>query len=340
MNNSFNNSSNHKVDLDEIDLRKILMVLWNGKWMILSITFIIAVITLLYSLSLPNIYKSKALLNPVVTASDTNNAMRGYGGIASLAGINIQTQMDGSNYVKALEKLTSLSFFSEHIMPNIFLPDLMALESWDARSNTIIYNEDIYKEDKKLWVRNSKHSKNNAPSAQESFAVFINNHLTVSEDQDTVFVTISIRHQSPFVAKAWIELIVKELNMFYRVKDKAEAQAAINFLNAQIRETSFTEIKQVVAELIQEKTQQLTLIEASDFYVFDYIDPPAVMERKSDPKRVLILFIGTIFGGIFGIFCVLLREYFFKPNINTYHKNLNCSNKSKRKQCSIYQKQK
>ena len=67
--------------------------------------------------------------------------------------------MDGSNYIKALEKLTSLSFFSEHIMPNIFLPDLMALESWDAQSNTIIYNEDIYNEDKKLWVRNSKYSK-------------------------------------------------------------------------------------------------------------------------------------------------------------------------------------
>ena len=119
-------------------------------------------------------------------------------------------------------------------MPNIFLPDLMALESWDAQSNTIIYNEDIYNEDKKLWVRNSKYSKNQIPSAQRA-AVFIGNHLTVSEDQDTVFVTISIRHQSPFVAKAWAELIVKELNMYYRVKDKAEAQAAINFLNAQIK---------------------------------------------------------------------------------------------------------
>ena len=82
MNNSFNNTSDHKVDLDEIELRKILTVLWNGKWIILSITSIIAVISLIYSLSLPNIYKSKALLNPVVVNSDVSNAMRGYSGIA------------------------------------------------------------------------------------------------------------------------------------------------------------------------------------------------------------------------------------------------------------------
>ena len=38
----------------------------------------------------------------------------------------------------------------------------------------------------------------------------------------------------------------------------------------------------VIAQLLQHrKVQQLALIEVNDFYVFEYIDPPAAMEKKS-----------------------------------------------------------
>ena len=59
-------------------------------------------------------------------------------------------------------------------------------------------------------------------------------------------------------------------------------------------QTSFSEIKLVIAQLLQQKMQQLTLIEASDFYVFEYIDPPAAMENKSEPSRAAICIIGAI----------------------------------------------
>ena len=70
------------------------------------------------------------------------------------------------------------------------------------------------------------------------------------------------------------------MNDFFRINDKREAQAAMDFLNTQIAQTSYTEIKQVIAQLLQNKMQQLTLIEANDFYVFSYLDPPKVMEKK------------------------------------------------------------
>ena len=44
--------------------------------------------------------------------------------------------------------------------------------------------------------------------------------------------------------------------------------------------TRSSEIKQVLAELVQEETKKLTLIDANQFYVFEYIDPPAVMEKN------------------------------------------------------------
>jgi LPS O-antigen subunit length determinant protein (WzzB/FepE family) len=73
--------------------------------------------------------------------------------------------------------------------------------------------------------------------------------------------------------------------------------------------TNLSEIKQVMAELLQQETQKLTLVEANQFYVFDYIDPPAVMEDRSEPRRSQICILGGILGGLLGIIIVLIRRY-------------------------------
>jgi uncharacterized protein involved in exopolysaccharide biosynthesis len=149
------------------------------------------------------------------------------------------------------------------------------------------------------------------PSAQESFMVFTTQHLRLSEDKSSGFISLSIKHQSPFVAKQWTELVVNEVNSFYRQKDKAESKKAVSYLNQQISMTGLSEIKQVLAQLLQEETKKLTLIEANQSYVFDYIDPPAVMEQSSDPKRALICILVALFGGMISILLVLIKYYAF-----------------------------
>jgi LPS O-antigen subunit length determinant protein (WzzB/FepE family) len=102
-----------------------------------------------------------------------------------------------------------------------------------------------------------------------------------------------------------------KLMFFYRQKDKSESEKAVSYLNQQISMTGLSEIKQVLAQLLQEETKKLSLIEANQHYVFDYIDPPAVMEIKSEPKRVLICILGALLGGMLSIVLVLIRHYAF-----------------------------
>tara|TARA_B110000908_G_scaffold172613_1_gene241325 strand:- start:5352 stop:6299 length:948 start_codon:yes stop_codon:yes gene_type:complete len=309
--NDIPNIDNTYLTDSEIDFNEILNVLWKGKWYIVASTTLFIIIAFTYSFSLPNIYKSKALLSPVGEQNSMNSAMKSYGGIASLAGINLPSQASGSNSVKALDKLKSLSFFTDNILPNIFLPDLMAIKSWDPRTNTIIYNKKDFNQDTQTWIRDFGYPQTQIPSAQESFRVFMSEKLNFSQNKDTGFITISIKHQSPYVAQAWTELVVKEINYFFRVKDKAEAQTSMIFLNNQMAKTSLAEIRQVIAQLLQQKTQKMTLIEASNFYVFDYIDPPAVMEQKAEPQRAIIVVLGAFLGSILGMFIVLIRRYYF-----------------------------
>jgi len=296
-------SNNHPNDFDdEIDLRELFHVLLEGKWIVVSLTAFISILGVIYSLLLPNIYESKAILVPVNSSSSISGALGSYSSLAGLAGINLSSGSDEGNSVKAIQKISSLSFFENNILTNIYLPDLMAVKSWNSKTNKVSFDENIYDMNTNTWI--------NMPSPQKSFAVF-KSKLSLNLDKRTGFVTLSIKHQSPFVAKQWAELVVNEINSFYRQKDKSKSEKAVSYLNKQISITGLSEIKQVLAQLLQEETKKLTLIEANQFYVFDYIDPPAVMEKKSEPNRASISILSALLSGILSIILVLIRHYFF-----------------------------
>lgn len=296
----------------EINLSEVLDVLWKGKKLILAITSFLLLASIIYSLILPNIYQSRALLNPANEGGGLGSAFSSLTGIAAYGGIDVSSLENSQITDKALEKLNSLSFFTENFLPNIYLPNLMAVKSWDSKTNTIIYDRKIFDEISNEWVRDYDFPQTLVPSAQESYEDFKDDFLEVTTNKKTGFISIAINHQSPFVSKEWVELIVKELNQFSIAKDKAEAISGIEYLNEQMAKTRFTEVKEVIAELLQKKIQELTLMEASEFYVLEYIDPPVVMEEKSEPSRIVIVLIGLFSGFILGIILVLFRKYFLR----------------------------
>ena len=306
-------SNKYPNDFDEeIDLQEVFNVLLDGKWIIISLTTFVSIIGVVYSLSLPNIYESKAILVPANSSNSISGALGSYSGLAGLAGISLPSGDGEGNSAKAIQKISTLSFFENNILTNIHLPDLMAFKSWSPETNTVAYDESIFNNRSNTWIRDFSYPKQQIPSAQESFRVFNTQHLSISEDKKSGFIILAIKHQSPFIAKQWAELVVNEVNAFYRQKDKSDSEKAVSYLNQQISMTSLSEIKQAIAQLLQEETKKLTLIEANKYYVFDYIDPPAVMEQKSDPKRSTICILFALLGGILSILLVLVRHYAFR----------------------------
>ena len=299
MNNSTDLNNNDKLG-DEIDIKSLAKTILINKGLIIASTFLFAIIALIYSLTLSNIYQSTALLSPVGEQSSSNQSLNNIGGLASLAGINISSTSGGTS-TKAITKISTLSFFEENILPNIFLPDLMAVKTWDEESNSIIYRDSIFSVQTGKW--------NDIPHPQKSYKAF-KNKIQVSQDYDTKFLTISVKHESPYIDKEWTELIVNQINDSFRAKHKREAESAMKFLNSQMALTSYSEIKQVVAEILKQKMQQLTLIEANKFYVFSYLDHPAVARKKIEPSRTSICILGTLLGFMLGVLIVLVRSYF------------------------------
>jgi uncharacterized protein involved in exopolysaccharide biosynthesis len=296
---------------DEIDLRELFHVLWNGKALITMVTGLAAIISVSVALSLPNIYRSTAILAPKMDGGTggLSRLASQYGGIASLAGFNLGG-LGGDGMTKpaiALERLKSLSFFKQHLYEDL-LADLMAVESWDPSARQLMYDDEIYDIASNKWLREVDPPRQSQPSDQEAHEKFLT-LLSVSEDKQTGLISVSVEHQSPDIAKRWVGLMVSRVSEDLRSKDIREAEESIKFLESQRKKTSLVSLDQVFAQLIEEQTKTIMLANVSKDYVFDVIDPPVAPELKSKPSRALICVLGTLLGGMLGVVIVLIRHY-------------------------------
>ena len=103
----------------DINLQELFQVLWAGKALITVITGLAAVASVVLALSMPNIYRSTAILAPKSDGGTGGLARLAsqYGGLKDLAGVNLGG-LGGDGMSKtaiALEKMKSLSFFKQHL---------------------------------------------------------------------------------------------------------------------------------------------------------------------------------------------------------------------------------
>jgi uncharacterized protein involved in exopolysaccharide biosynthesis len=294
---------------DEIDLKELFMVLWGGKRLISAVTGLAAAISVAVALSLPNIYTASALLAPAESSGGgLSGLMKQYGGLASLAGVSLPGGEEGSRAQLGMQLMKSRAFIGDFVDRRNILPELMAVESWNASSGEIVFDPEFYDAASKTWVRNVEPPKSAKPSAQEAHKAFAE-VLGVSQDKQTGYVTISIEHHSPAVAAQWVNWLIEDINTVVKAQDVDEATKSIEYLTQQIANTSLADLQAMFFELIQSQTETVMLAEVRPEYVFKTIDPAVVPEEKSKPSRALTCVLGTLLGGMLGIVIVLIRYY-------------------------------
>ena len=290
----------------EIDFRKVFRDLWAGKWLIGGFTVAVAIVAVVVSLMMPNIYRAEALLAP-----NNQEGSRGlsalaaqYGGLASLAGVNLSGASTDKTAL-GLEVLKSRKFISEFIARHDILVPLMAAEDWDAKSGEIVIDANDYDVSRQEWIRDVSPPKKSIPSMQEAYEEFMD-ILSVSQDKKSGFVTVAVEHYSPNTAKQWVDWLVEDINSTIMQQDVAEAEEAIDYLNKQVAKTSLADLQNVFFSLIEEQTKTVMLAEVSKEYLLKTLDPAVSPELKHKPRRSLIVILAAMMGGFLGVFAQLI----------------------------------
>lgn len=307
-----------ELDYMNLDFKIIFHILIKNKYTLLLSVVISVFLSILIAIFSPNVYKSKTILTPVVTDSSISAQLGNFSTLSSIAGIPLPG--DSSNKsTEALERIISYDFFVNEFLPYIKLENLVAIKSWEMNSNTIKYNAKIYNHNNQSWVRDASPPFSSKPSNQEAFEIY-SEIINVTESKGSPFITISIESYSPYLAKNWLDLIIKRIDSHMRELDKISATKSIAFLNSTISSTNLAEIKDVLSDLLAQQTQTLMLTESLSDYVFKTISSPVVAEKKSRPNRAMICILGAVIGVIFGILLSIYshsRDPLTRPQSNS-----------------------
>jgi len=296
---------------DEVDLAELWRAIWAGKFTIIIISMIFAVASVFFALSKPNIYKATAILAPASSEGGAGGlgALAGqFGGLASMAGINLSGGGGADKTALALEIIKSRSFIENFITDHDLLVPLMASKKWDMANDALILDEELYDKTNNKWIREVKAPKRPVPSPWEAYKE-LSELLTVSQDKATSMVNIDIEFYSPKIAQQWLTWLIQDINEFMRKQDKKEAKASIDYLTKQLANIKVSTMETVFYQLIEEQTKNMMLTMVKKEYVLKTIDPAQVPDTKDKPKRALIVVLGTVLGGLLSVMIVLMRYF-------------------------------
>ncbi|AYO08099.1 LPS O-antigen length regulator [Vibrio campbellii] len=301
---------------DEIDLRELFKALWKGKWIIIATTFVFAASSVLYALSLPNIYKADALLAPAESSNGggLSNMAGQLGGLAALAGVNLGGG-ESSQTDLAVQVMKSRQFVQAFIKKHDLLVPLVASKGWSLTDNKLILDEELYNPDTGEWLREPDGLRGVTPTAQEAFEVFNKEVLSVNQDKESGLYTVSVKHYSPYIAQQWVNWLIEDINKVMRERTIAETSQNLTYLNSQLQKTAVADMQSTFYKLIEEQTKSLMLAEVQEEFVFKVVDPAVVPELKDGPKRPLICVLGVLLGAMLGVSVVLMR-FAFRKEVN------------------------
>lgn len=301
---------------DEIDLKELVSVIWKEKVLIIAVACLFAVLSVIYAIKQPNIYKSEVLLAP--SEQEGSSGLAGlagqFGGLASLAGVNLG---GGNNKAQlAVEVLKSRQFTSDFISKHNILPELMGVHSWNMQTNELIYDEELYDSESGEWKRSVTAPLVPEPSMQEAYKEF-KKVFSVNNDKETGLITLSVTHVSPYVARQWVSWLVEDINQT-KEREVLEAEKSTAFLKQQLNQTEIADIREVLYKLVEEQTKTIMFAEVRDEYVFKTIDAAFVPEEKFKPKRAVIAILGTILGCIAGVIFAFIVNFSKKQRSKSF----------------------
>ncbi len=298
---------------DEVDLQELIKVLWKEKILISIFSIIVAICSIIYALSLSNFYSSESVL--ISRDSQDSGLLSQYSGLTSMMGINLSDSGNSGVY-EVMEIIQSREFVKHLITFENILPSIMAAERYDKNSKKIAYDPEVYDESSQKWTIEPGTGKTQKPSYLEAHEVYIGEMLTISRDEKTGLIFLSVEHISPVFAKEFLSLIIREANNLNREIDIISSSKAISYLKKELSQTSLVEIKKSINQLIEAQLETRMMASIHEEYSLILLEPPFVPEKKSKPSRSLIVILATLLGGIIISLYVLYRHY---KTINTLH---------------------
>ena len=251
-------------------------------------------------------YKSTSILSVTEVGSATSASIGGFAGIASMAGINIGSESNKAN--KIVETIRSKDFLDFILNKYNLYPQLAAAKSYDATSKEIIYKSKMYNKKNNEWNLDRK-KRSYKPTLIRVHEDFYIPKMNFYINKMNNFIYLEFQHPSPEFSKSFLDILIKELNYLFRIRDEENASKYIDFLYLELEKTNEINVKDKILDLIELKMDEMMLANVTEEYALEIIDNPYVPEEPFSPRKFLLSVIFTIFCNLFILIYFIYKRY-------------------------------
>ena len=307
---------NNSIEKTEYSISGIYNVIKENFNFLIITYIIIAISSLLYAVSLPNIYTASAVLYPasIPSSSDQSSSVGGSfggGGIADIVGTLSGSAGGDQNTARALKILESKEFFLSYYNNNQFLADFEAGKTYDYSKDQIFYDKSRYDSSKNIWLPGLK------PNFDQAHANFLS-ILAIDHDRLDGFITLSLDNISPKVATYWLEQIILDINNRIKALETNKANLQARYFENRLITTEILALRSVISSLLVQAYETLAFAEITDEFAFEYIDKPMIPNRKSKPSRgFIVIFLCIGIGTLELLFLVFFASLGKKISLST-----------------------
>ncbi|HTU65138.1 MAG TPA: Wzz/FepE/Etk N-terminal domain-containing protein [Steroidobacteraceae bacterium] len=259
-----------------INVVVFLDLLWRYRWLVGLVTAAAIAASLYIALTTRPVYKADVVVTPVSSDGGGMNSLASrFGGLASLAGVNLQS--GGSNVQESLAVLKSRQLAEIFIARHKLVPKIMG----NAPKQS-------------LWLAVDK---------------FRGTILSIRQEKEAGTTTLSVTWREPAETAQWANDYVALANEILRVRALNEASKNIKFLNEQIAKTQVVEVQRVLYGIIENETKTQMIASTREEYAFTVVDRASMPEDRVWPRRGIIVMSGAAVGGVLGALLALLVNF-------------------------------
>lgn len=283
---------NSPAETEEMKLAELARLLWGGRWLIICLTAAVTLVTGTISFLVHKTYEASILLSPV-SMNSTSGTLGGLsslgaslGGLAALAGVSVggDTKKSESIAVLQSEGLTETYIQQRNLLPVLYH------DEWDARAQK--WKETDPKKVPTLWKANQ---------------YFKKKIRSISIDNKTGLVTLTIAWRDPQLAAMWANDLVRMANSYLRQQALDEADRNIAFLYAEAARSNVVEVRQGIYNVLEQEIKQEMLARGTNEYAFKVLDSAKPPEKAASPQKVVWILMGGFGGGVLSVLIVLAR---------------------------------
>ena len=301
-------SENMERNLYTLRMNEAIFLIRKNARAFISIALGSFILATLYSLSIDDEYQSTAVLAPRAGTSNLSNLVDRYGALASFAGVNLPNRQSADEISIALETIKSIDFYKKYIHQD-FAAELYALDYWDKTNDKIVYNTSIFDSRKNSWVLTEESMDNDGLPFVEDVYPLYRAAVAAGRNLDSGFVTLSVIHISPRVARDLASHILSSVNTQLKSYEVEQAQSAIQFLLERRASNNLVKVDEIFSRLIEEQTKTIMLANIGENFLFHPIQEPNLPRYKMGPNRLMIILSGTCLG--IAVYLLYLASMFY-----------------------------